>query len=101
MGVMRGRIMAQPETITRTEKEHMMFCMAVSLETIQESKCRCEAINKKMRKAAIEGIAQIKEISFYKAKKIYSDQIFEEFHACCIICCDCHFDKFRDEQGVY
>jgi hypothetical protein len=89
--------------ITRSEREHMFLCMKATLETIQEAKCRCEAINKKMRKSAIQAISQIREISFYKAKKIYENYVLkeDEFHTCCSICCDCHYDGFRSDQGFY
>ena len=84
--------------LTKEELKQMVQGMGRKLEIIQESKCRCEAINKKMKKSAIETIATIKEISFYKAKIVYEANYLDDhaFHTCCSQCCNCHFERFSE-----
>lgn len=84
--------------ISKEELQKMIEGMGRKLEAIQESKCRCEAINKKMKNAAIEAISNIKEISFYKAKIIYEAKGLDDnaFYTCCSQCCNCHFERFSE-----
>ena len=79
------------------EMKQIIQAMAGRLDKLQESNCRCQAINKKMRLTAIEKIAKMKNISIFKAKKVYSENVLEEFHTCCSLCCNCHFDRFSED----
>ena len=83
--------------IEAKEMKQIIQAMGKRLDNLQESNCRCQAINKKMRLTAIEKIAEIKSISVFKAKKVYSENVFEEFHTCCSLCCSCHFDRFSED----
>jgi hypothetical protein len=47
--------------------------------------CRCEAVSKKLTKAAHD----------YLSAEGWSD-----YHACCWVCCDCSIDRFLEEVSA-
>jgi len=58
--------------------------------------CRCEVINKKVKKLTIDEIVSDFGISRYKAKQEYEANYHEEFYSCCAICCSCHWERHAD-----
>ena len=70
------------------------------MNSIDPKECRCSAINKKVNLAAIRKLSEIRQISLYKARKIYEDTI-EPFHSCCHACCSCHMERHVDNNMMF
>ena len=81
---------------THEEQEQMKEAM----KSIDVKECRCNAINKKVNLAAIRKLSEIRQISLYKARKIYEDTM-ESFHSCCHACCSCHMERHQDNMLFY
>lgn len=79
--------------ITDEEKEAITQAMSRVYE--DKYKCRCNAINKKVNLGGIKKFAEIRNISLYKAREFYEENI-EPFHTCCHLCCSCHLERFSE-----
>jgi hypothetical protein len=82
--------------LTDEEKNEMIKAM----RDIDFKECRCKAINKKVNLAGIRKLSEIRNISLYKAKKIY-DETGQDFHSCCAMCCSCHIERFSEDLRFY
>jgi hypothetical protein len=65
-------------------------------QIVDKSNCRCEAVNRKLAKASIKAISDIKSISLKKAQMLF-EGMDARVDSCCVLCCTCHMEKFSEE----
>ena len=78
---------------TIEERQQMLEAMSEVYE--YKEKCRCKAIEKKVNLGGIKKLSEIRNISIFKARKIY-DETIEPFHTCCHLCCTCHLERHSE-----
>ncbi len=86
--------------LTNHVREQVLEAQSRQMRLIRETskKCRCEAIQRAVRRNGIKTIMALHQCSKSKASEQYDETFVEGLDACCVLCCTCHIEKHVEEN---